>query len=111
MVAETVANLTLFCSQEFLRRNVSVDQRARRIDGANHVYVYSFIIKNNEDVCVVVSRIEVPELRRNEVNSTEVRLYVEGSLDFDNRIVERREELDGELTSRLNAFLAFVVSR
>ena len=80
MVSDPMANFTLFYSQEFLRRNVTVDSIPRRIDNVAHSYVYSFIIKNNEYVCVTVSRIEVPELRRNEVNSTEVKVYVEGNL-------------------------------
>jgi len=79
MVSDRMANFTVFYSQEFLRRNVTVDAQPRRIDAASHTYVYSFLFTDNEDVCAIVSRIELSELSRGEVNSTGVKVYVEGS--------------------------------
>jgi uncharacterized protein YggT (Ycf19 family) len=77
-VSGRMANFTVFYSQEFLRRNVTVDAQ-RRIDATSHTYVYSFLFTDNENVCTIISRIEVPELSRGEVNSAGVKVYVEGS--------------------------------
>jgi hypothetical protein len=78
MVSGPNANFTVLYSQEFLRRNIIVDVTPRRVDEANHSYEYSFSFKDNEDLCVAISRIELPELRSGEVNGTLVRAFLEG---------------------------------
>jgi hypothetical protein len=79
MVSGPIASFAVLYSQQFLERNITVDVTPRRIDEANHSYVYSFSFKDKEDLCVTVSRIELPELRSGEVNGNLVRAFLEGS--------------------------------
>jgi hypothetical protein len=78
-VSNRTATFTLFYWDQFRSRDITVNQ-VRTIDAATGLYVYSFIISNNEKVCAYVPRIGVTELGRGEANVTQARVYVNGSL-------------------------------
>ena len=81
-VTNSSVQFTIFYWQQFLKRNVIVREMrdAKDIGDGTSLERHTFIISNNERICLQIPRVEMEELARQGTNTTLAKVYANGTL-------------------------------